>query len=214
MKKLTLIIVAVVGLSMGVFAQGYIYMSDESLSSGAYISTNSALATSPSMWPAGGLAASSFTLTIWSAPTADSAVATTIDNADKTSGLTAMSDLITSGDFTSVFTESESVDLGTGPGEFQDVAASTIAGLTGGANSIIMVEASLTMPNTSTTWEGVVGGTQANGNSSSQPPSEAFLTGWDGLDQNLLLSAVPEPASLALAGLGGLSMLLFRRRNK
>jgi hypothetical protein len=36
----------------------------------------------------------------------------------------------------------------------------------------------------------------------------------DGVDGEIIITAVPEPTSLALAGLGGLSLLLFRRQRK
>jgi hypothetical protein len=45
------------------------------------------------------------------------------------------------------------------------------------------------------------------------PGTPALLTGWGTLNENLVLSQVPEPATLALLGFGGLSLLLFRRKN-
>jgi len=40
----------------------------------------------------------------------------------------------------------------------------------------------------------------------------ASLTGWGALNENLVLSPVPEPTTMALAGLGSLSLFLFRRK--
>jgi hypothetical protein len=40
----------------------------------------------------------------------------------------------------------------------------------------------------------------------------ASLNGWGVLNQNLVLSPVPEPTTMALAGLGSLSLFLFRRK--
>lgn len=50
----------------------------------------------------------------------------------------------------------------------------------------------------------------ATGNPNSDPPGlPAALTGWD---SPVLLSPIPEPSTIALAGLGIASLLLFRRR--
>ena len=64
-------------------------------------------------------------------------------------------------------------------------------------------------------WTGVIafGNQSSGGNYTTTPAGTAVtLTGWNTLDENLVLSPVPEPATLAVAGLGGLSMLLIRRR--
>jgi hypothetical protein len=64
----------------------------------------------------------------------------------------------------------------------------------------------------STTYQGVLVMDAVAGylpGSSTQP--NTLSTDW-GNSQNLLLAPVPEPATLALAGLGGLSMLFLRRR--
>jgi len=60
----------------------------------------------------------------------------------------------------------------------------------------------------STIGTGAAGGTDASGNSI--PPYPLF--GGTGLTSGFLLQAVPEPSSLALAGLGAAALLIFRRR--
>jgi hypothetical protein len=51
------------------------------------------------------------------------------------------------------------------------------------------------------------------GNPSGTPPGlVAPITGIDPLGLNLDLTTVPEPATMALMGLGGLSLMLFRRK--
>jgi len=52
------------------------------------------------------------------------------------------------------------------------------------------------------------------GNPVASPPGvAAAITGIDPLGKNLDLTPIPEPATLALVGLGSLSLMLFRRRN-
>jgi hypothetical protein len=66
-------------------------------------------------------------------------------------------------------------------------------------------------------YEGVMalnGGGTAYSVGGGQNPAASMFSNWAS-NQNLLLAiptGVPEPATLALAGLGGLSMLFFRRR--
>jgi hypothetical protein len=209
MKKLTLTIAALLGLSMGAYAQGYIIVSAESLTGGAYVTTNTAYASSPNSWPSGGLGpvGTPITVELWAANPSDASVASTINNADLLNGATAVADMMASDDFTEVYSTSLTIDAGYGVGEFTQ-GSTQIAGLTGGlvssGNSVVMVEV------IDGNLEGVIGGLQGIG--TSQSPVD--LNGWNATGNNLLLSPVPEPATLALAGLGGLSLLLFRRRNK
>jgi hypothetical protein len=62
----------------------------------------------------------------------------------------------------------------------------------------------------------LIGSNSTGGNPNAVPAGNAAdMTGIDAIGQNLVLeptSVVPEPATLAFAGLGGLSMLLIRRR--
>jgi len=64
-------------------------------------------------------------------------------------------------------------------------------------------------------WSGVVAfdnNTGGNLNATPQPGTPVALLGWGALNQNLVLSPVPEPTTMALAGLGSLSLFLFRRK--
>jgi hypothetical protein len=49
------------------------------------------------------------------------------------------------------------------------------------------------------------------GPATSPPSTPAFLSGWT---SQLVVTAVPEPSTFALAGLGLAGLLIFRRRNK
>jgi len=67
-------------------------------------------------------------------------------------------------------------------------------------------------------FEGLLIGSNSTGGNPNATPiagQAANMSGIDAIGQNLVLeptSVVPEPATLAFAGLGGLSMLLIRRR--
>jgi PEP-CTERM motif len=64
-------------------------------------------------------------------------------------------------------------------------------------------------------WIGVIDFVNSTGGNPTTVPAgtPATLTGWGALNQNLVLtSPVPEPSTMALAGLGGVAALLFRRR--
>jgi hypothetical protein len=65
-----------------------------------------------------------------------------------------------------------------------------------------------------TGWRGVLAFANNTGGNYTTTPAglPGNLTGWDALTVNLVMSPVPEPGTMALAGLGGLSLLLFRRR--
>ena len=64
-------------------------------------------------------------------------------------------------------------------------------------------------------WEGVLAfANGTGGNPTATPPGlPTNLTGWDALNVNLVMSSVPEPATMVLVGLGGLALVAFRRRS-
>lgn len=66
-------------------------------------------------------------------------------------------------------------------------------------------------------WSGAIAfNNSTGGNPTTTPPgTTASLLGWNTLNENLVLSApgaVPEPTTMALAGLGSLSLFLLRRK--
>lgn len=62
-------------------------------------------------------------------------------------------------------------------------------------------------------WSGLLSWIQATGgNLNAAPAGTAAIVTQDPGGDNLDLTPVPEPATLAVAGLGGLSLMLFRRR--
>ncbi len=207
MKKLTLTIAAMIGLSLGAYAQGYVSMTDQDTPGG--VNTNSSSTGASGGWTVTG---QPFTLAIWMAASNSTSVAdaAAISAADQTSGTAAIALLQSD---SSVFTQEL---LGSGEGSLTLAGNATgegyfalgtieIQGVSGGTPQLSSVMAIvMTVGNN----EGVLAFPQGLGGST----APGVLTYWP--SQNLLLSPVPEPASLALAGLGGLSMLLFRRRNK
>jgi hypothetical protein len=89
-------------------------------------------------------------------------------------------------------------------------------GLTGGVPTATTIDMALVATATigGVGYEGIIAfANNSGGNPIATPPGvPAVLTGWGNLNENLVLSPIPEPSTLALAGLGGLTLLLFRRR--
>jgi len=85
-----------------------------------------------------------------------------------------------------------------------------------GANVVL----ALAIWNTSSAWvDGVPRGVAVFANPVGDPAPlvgppglPAELTGWTALTSDLVMTAIPEPSTFALAGLGAAALLIFRRR--
>ena len=212
MGKLILTLSLVTGMATGVYAQGDLG-SQGSLTSPAYPSNigsftfdNTANTNSSKTATSGGLA--------WIGTTLATA---SLLNQDVNMSISDGSGLIVQ----FLLVDSTATGIGTayGSGVFIDNSAYTyyILGSTGGGTVAVTLDAwtgsgltyeqALTTPGQyagTASWSLVLGNYTTGG-----PPSTA--TDFTGMPA-LVMTLVPEPTTLALMGLGGLSLLLFRRR--
>jgi PEP-CTERM motif len=227
MKKIVLTI-AMAGLVASAYSQGQI--SFENLDANGYVVESSAPDTTAN---AGGtyVDAPSFTATLWAieTPTSSDSGLTGLD----AYGDLNLSDLVSDG-FVELATSGSVSDIASSsagafgsptmlvPGVAASETVFCVVCWTGVATTLAAAEA---------TPGDYIGDLTFVNDTAGAPPSgltpgvDDTSAGWDGLansprsnaeggDEDLVMTAVPvpEPATLAFAGLGGLSVLLFRRR--
>ena len=213
MKKSLLTLGAVLGISTGALAQGTL-----AFTAAAGINTVTSNGGASSGWYTGNVTVAIYTI----AASGNSALATTINTDGQTlgsQGAIAAVNLIETD-----FTLQDISPIGNAAGA---EAASQTDAVSGGAfvsegNTQIGTASSL--PQTTdiyyaivlTTASGLEGGlvldSPAAGYLPSTSPVNSMTSEYPANGENILLSPVPEPTTLALAGLGGLSMLFLRRR--
>jgi len=226
MKKTIFTLAAIVGMGVAAYSQGVVVVGNSFINSDVvdYNAGNSVLTGSENYTPA-----SSFTAQLWytastTQPTPASLGAnqygyltTSQFNADA-SGLTLADTLSGSG------------------GNFEDPNGVLLSGTTGGAAATLVLVAwdgsyaNLAAAITAGANVGIISFSNPTANGTSDP-NFYYLTGWDALTpspaaaaynsttfggSDLVLSptTVPEPTSLALAGLGGFGMLMALRRKQ
>jgi hypothetical protein len=222
MKKTIIALAAMVGLAATGYSQGYVEFDDANINSGVvtYLPGPSTLSSAANY-----NYSTTFTAQLWyiasaSAPTAASEGANSF-------GYLTSSAFMADG-YTLANTQSGST------GAFNNGASVQLNTVTGGNNALLAVVAwtgaftSLTNAIANNADVGII--TFSNPTASSATsPSTPELTGWDALTQtaasaayassktaagasDLILSPVPEPTTLALIGLGGASLVAYRRR--
>jgi len=225
MKKSLLTLGAVVAIAAGASAQGYLNLGTSSAGFDTVSSnpSDSGVGGTYSDWPTGTITLEIFTISA----TGNAALATSIDTlaGSASTEAQAITDVTGGGDgFTQqafgpqgggTAGELESQNLGITGGYFNaSAAAINIVGTSGSVPASPMFYALYaTYVSGSTHYAGVLvldNPTTGYGPGSLTQPS-TMTSDWN-QGQNLLLAPVPEPATLALAGLGGLSMLFLRRR--
>ena len=99
-------------------------------------------------------------------------------------------------------------------GQFSAGTADLASVPTGASAYFALLLTADTAGNAAVGWSGVLAFANSMGGDYSNDSCRNSwqLTGWDALDANIVLSPVPEPTTLALGALGGLSLLLFRRK--
>jgi hypothetical protein len=216
MKKQILTIAAISGLAMGAFAQGSINI-DAALSSGVGITTQDANAANPNTattWYDGNIS-----LSIWYISSATAGQLSAINAfQNQTGGYSSALALLTGDGFTQV-SSTVSGDISDGTVNFAQ-GTINLTGVPTSSNGFLALVATATGGGaSSSTLNGFAGilafANNVGGNPSTVPPgTSASLTGWNTLGNNFVLSAnaVPEPATMAMAALGGISLLALRRK--
>jgi hypothetical protein len=211
MKKSLLTLGAVVAVAAGASAQGVLGISNPS-SAGFNTTTSNPLASGG--WYSGNLTLAIYTLAS-SAPVAQI-------NADETSAATvgAGIGLITAdGTLQDITASGGSVEAASQPVTVNGgLLASTSEGTYGiGTSGTLSPTADIYYALVFTGGTGGVEGAVVLTGTGAYTPGTAQTSDqasglWPANQQNVFLTPVPEPATLALAGLGGLSMLFLRRR--
>jgi hypothetical protein len=219
MKKSLLTIGAVVAFAAGASAQGSL-----SLLGNVLFNTVSSSSSATSGFYSGNLTLEIYTI----AAAGNSTLANTI-NVDEQSKSSVIAGVgLIQSDFTlqqiappsggsqgsnTLVTVSGGTLLDTQQGDYSVGTASSLPQTTSGGVDIYY--ALVFLNGTGNLEGGVVLDNPAGGYGPATSPPNASSAEWPifaGSNQNILLQSVPEPATLALAGLGGLSILFLRRR--
>lgn len=195
MNKIVVTVITVIWMNVCALAQGSINLTDTNINPG--IATDNATA-----WLTG-----TVTLQVWwLAGTGNTAAIDAINAADLAGNGTEAVSLLSFYGFTQEFIGDVVVNEGTFIYNLTGVSLPNIPTAT--QNTFALVG------NDNQGLEGAIAFVNADGGnqSSSVPGPPANLTGWDLLGQNLILTPIPEPATIDLAGLGSLSLFLFRRK--
>lgn len=227
MKKLILTITAVAGASLTAFAQGQVGFANADAN--GYVVTSSLPDTSSSAAGTYALAAS-FTTELWALPSPTSTTG-------GLSGLDAYGFLNPINLTSDGFSEVTSVGNVAGvEGSFSAALNAIIPGTTSG-NTVLAVVAwtgaattfaeALAAYQNGTGYLGILAFVNPVGPASPTPYSGDISTGWNllqnsprtaavggitGSTEDLILTTVPEPTTMAMAALGGLSLLALRRK--
>jgi hypothetical protein len=223
MKKILLTVAAVAGMSVVAYSQGTVAFQNESEIDGLVdLQTGSTLSY-----------ASSFTIALYYGDVSGAATTGSL-GANQYGYLTTSqfaSDITSDGLTLATTATADGASnpgfftaAGVGGGVTLNVAGSVnddivLAAWTGGYATLALAEAS------GTSEIGIIGFVNALG-AGGQSPSVPYLTGWNGLTAtpavttfeggpgypDLVMSPVPEPGTMALAGLGSLSLFLLRRK--
>jgi hypothetical protein len=210
MKKSLLTLAAAVGVTA--FAHGQGTLAINGFGGSAGFNTASSSEASLTGWYTGTLTLTVFTINAAS----ESTLASTINADEKSSSSVATGLGLITSDFTPQAITSGNSQWGVSDGGFTGIGNVTV-GSSGSLPQTTPVYYALVFETAGDTLEGYVvlnGGTATSGTTPGSTPYD-MNNGYPTSDQNILLvspAPTPEPTTLALSGLGGLSMLFLRRR--
>jgi PEP-CTERM motif len=213
MNKIIITLTAITGMTAAAFAQGSINVDNSSVGGG--LSRGATQAAGQGLYFSG-----NYTLQVWFLNAASVPINITSDAHLTTTGAAAYANLATDG-FTLANSYVNKNITALNAGVFS-LASLNIAGVSPkGGNTVIALAAwanNLAGTGTPGANFGGIGGVFAFINPTSDytalpTPTPAFLTGWTGVN-DLVMVPVPEPATLALAGLGSLASLVMLRRKQ
>lgn len=199
MKKIAVLSLAVFGLSVGAFAQGSINLDDSTISPGV---ANSA---------AGNYYTGTFGIQVYELNTAT--LPGNINSFSGNNSATAYANMLADG------YKLESTFSGktmSNPGVFS-LGEVDMADVSPAGSSVSIALVAWTGSGTSFPGSGQNAGVLTFVNPTADytavpKPTPPFLTGWNSLGKDLIMTPVPEPATFALAGLGAAALMIFRRR--
>lgn len=216
MKKIILTSVATMGLVAGVFAQGQINVDNSVFGAGVSIGASQSAGQ-------GDYFSGDLTLQVWYLNAATLPGNVTSDGNLNTTGLTAYNNLTTDG-FSLAQTYAD-INITSGDAGVFTLGSLILPNATPGDDIIVALVAWASGANGTTTIPGSSFATAENGGvfafvnpttstTANPPATPAPLSGWSGGNDLVMVpvTAVPEPGTMALAGLGSLSLFLLRRK--
>ena len=203
MKKLFLISFGVAGWVLGLFAQGAVYVSDASIGPGVTLNSSSSFYSGP------------FTLQVWYLNA--SSVPGNINSYSGTSlysSLIAYNNVISDG-FTLAQTFA-AANISDGTFNFGELDIPGMSPADGNAAfALVAWDNNASSGFGPRTDAGVIAFENPTADytvSVPYAPIPPSFTGWNTLNQNLIMGVVPEPSAIALTGLGVVSFLIRRRQ--
>jgi hypothetical protein len=209
MKKIIFTSAATIGLSVGAFAQGSLLLDDSVINPGVSVGVTSPSATTTADWYTGSISLDVYYLA--GTDTSDIDAINAFNGVQNSSA--AVLSLLAADQFTLETTADETVSGGV----FKGGTVSLPNIPTSATGTFVILGFTGAAPGTAEAYADAIAFANSTGGNPAATPipgTAATLAGWNTLNQNmaLTLSSVPEPGTMALSALGGLSLFFFRRK--